>query len=288
MQNSDVISSVGILNNEDLIGALMIMLLLSARINAFLYASPFFSRKSMPRVVKGSLIIVVGIFVIPSVVFNAKEDDFLINYYIILVVKEILLGLVLGVFTWLPIRGLELAGVVMDTQRGATMAQDFDVIFGDTVTPTAQLLAQLFSGYFFASGGMLIVLSILLDSFTIWPPGDGYPSLVTENMTLFVEIAGNMFFTAVVLGLMIFGLLLITDIAIAVIARSAPTLNALAFASPVKSMVMIFALIFYVDVAFPEIYAMFADALTSMKKLFLQQGAEPPEGGFLLRGSIPE
>ncbi|MEL6426668.1 MAG: flagellar biosynthetic protein FliR, partial [Pseudomonadota bacterium] len=60
--------------------------------------------------------------------FQANPD--LTDAFFGLIVKELVIGFLLGVLVWMPSRGVELTGVLLDTQRGGTTAQDYDVIFG--------------------------------------------------------------------------------------------------------------------------------------------------------------
>jgi len=55
--------------------------------------------------------------------------------------------------------------------------------------------------------------------------------------------------------------MLLADIAIALIARSAPTLNALTFGMPVKSGILLIMLVFYIDIAYPTVMDSFSRAL---------------------------
>ena len=60
----------------------------------------------------------------------------------------------------------------------------------------------------------------------------------------------------------------ISDIAVAFIARSAPTLNALTFGMPVKSSILLIMLGFYIEIAYPAVMEGFAGALSLTEKVF--------------------
>ncbi len=180
-------------------------------------------------------------------------------------IQEILLGIFLGILVWLPIRGLEVVGVILDTQRGATTAEDFDIIFNAQTTPTAILLSQIFSGYFFANGGFLIVTWLLMDSMVLWPPGGDIPPIDQVRIMLFLRMAGTILFSALLIALPIAGFMFLGDVGVALIARVAPTLNALAFAMPVKSAILLVLLVFYVEIAFPAVFDTFSGALNTME-----------------------
>jgi type III secretion protein SpaR/YscT/HrcT len=246
----------------------MAVVLIGARVLAFLTVSPFFGRRALSRTVRVGLMLALSILLVPPVFTAFEADPDAANNFVGLLFKEIVIGLVLGVMLWLPVRGLEYAGIFLDTQRGATNGQDFDVIFNDQSTPTGVFLSQMFSGFFFASGGFLLVQMILFDSLAIWPVTEPLPPLDEDAVFLVVRFTGVLFFTAMVFALPISGFMFLADVAIAFVARSAPTLNALVFGMPVKSAILLIMLYLYMDLAFPQLMATFDTTLELMKGMF--------------------
>jgi type III secretion protein T len=127
---------------------------------------------------------------------------------------------------------------------------------------------QIFSGFFFASGGFLLVQMLLFDSVSLWPVTQPLPPLDDDAAFLVMRFAGVLFFTAVVFALPISGFMFLADVAIAFVARSAPTLNALTFGMPVKSAVLLIMLFLYLDLAFPKMMQTFQDTLHLVEALF--------------------
>lgn len=252
--------------NRDLLDFALAFLLSTARLNGFLAISPFFSRRALPRIVRSGVIAAATFPMVPGLAAAISERTGDLAAYPLLIVKELSLGLFLGALTWLPVRGLELAGVVLDTQRGSTQAEDFDVIFSAQTTPTAIFLSQLFAGYFFAAGGFLMVMTMFYQSLSIWHPLDVFPDLTREAMLLFIRFAGMVYVTALLLVLPISGFMLLSDICIAFLARSAQSLNALTFGMPVKSAVLMAMLIFYMNILYPKLLQTLTGALELMKQ----------------------
>jgi type III secretion protein T len=245
--------------------------LVGARVLAFLTVSPFFGRQAMGRTIRIGLMIALSILVVPDVFGQFRDAPSAAGAVVPLLAKEMVIGLVMGMIVWLPVRGIEMAGVLFDTQRGSTTAQDMDVIFNAQTTPTAILLSQLFSGFFFAAGGFLMVQMLLFDSYSIWPAVDLLPPLDREAFWLFGRFAGVLIFTSVVFAMPVSGFMLLADIAIAFVARSAPTLNALTFGMPVKSAVLLIMLGFYIDIAFPAVLDSFGASLDLIAEVFAHE-----------------
>lgn len=82
-----------------------------------------------------------------------------------------------------------------------------------------------------------------------------------------VELTGVLFFSAIVVAIPIAALMMLADIIIAFLARSAPTLNALTFGMPVKSFIMCIMLFFYLDIAYPRLIAQLEGALEQVQRI---------------------
>lgn len=247
---------------EQLHLALMAFLLLMARFSGFFMISPFLSRKAMPRIVRLGIIAIPSLICTPVVAESLHPMDGLAARYILLAVKELMLGYVIGMLTWLPVHGLELAGAIFDTQTGSTQAQDFDSLFGSQITQTAILLSQIFSCYFFSAGGFLIILTLLFDSINLWPPAESLPVISKNAPFLLIRFAAATFFTAIAFTVPICGFTLLVDIAIALLARTTPSLNALTFSPQVKTVIVLLMLGAYLEAAYPKIIDALSENLT--------------------------
>lgn len=233
---------------------LMSIVLISARLLAFIYISPFFSSRAMTRTVRLGMVVAIGLVTTPPIFADLVANQTGAERFVALILKEIVIGLLLGALIWVPVHGIEFAGVLLDTQRGSSMAQDYNVVFSSPqATPTAILLSQIFSGFFFSVGGFLIVLQIIVASVEIWPPAAGLPDFSTRAAPLFIELAGSLLLVGVLFALPISGFMLLADVAIAFLAKLAPTLNALTFGMPAKSAILVIMLLFYVSIAFPMV-----------------------------------
>ncbi len=249
------------LNTHTLDLIIMAGVLVFARFAGFVAASPFFSQKTMKKRIRGGIMMSMAIVCAPTAFFAFLDDSSLRDIYPLLLLKELVIGFFMGVLLWMPVRGLELVGVILDTQRGATNLQMMDPIFSANTTVTAVFLAEIFSGYFFAVGGMILVLTAFIDSFSIWPAVELMPDIDTRNILLFIRITGALFFTAVIIALPVSGLMFVADLTIAFMAKAAPNLNALVMGMPVKTLVMLAVIAFYIEIAFPNIMIIYKNAL---------------------------
>jgi len=249
-----------------LTNVLVSITLIMSRLQAFFYLSPFFNKTSMPRIVRFGIIFSLVIILLPDTYLDISEDENIRKRFLYLVAKEVLIGLVMGLIIWSPIRGLELSGTILDTQRGSMQPIGTDAVFMAQATPTTVLLLQLFSGYFFASGGYGIVQTAIFDSASIWRFVDPAPPLNSQSLIEVLKLAGYLFFSALAFALPISALMLLSDFIIAFIAKTAPTLNALTFGMPVKTGILCFMLFFYIEVAYPKLMISFQYTLQELDR----------------------
>ncbi|MGL6209795.1 MAG: EscT/YscT/HrcT family type III secretion system export apparatus protein [Paracoccaceae bacterium] len=253
---------------EDLELLVMAFTLSAARHLAFMVSSPILNKQTMPRLVRLGFSLSLSILIAPASFVAFQADRNLVAFFLPLLGKELIVGFLLGMIIWMPIRGLELVGVIFDTQRGSGNAGDQDPLFGASTTPTAVLLQQIFAGYFFASGAFLALLLLLVQSTQIWPATAALPLPDQRMIAHFIDMAGALFFVGVVYAIPIAGFMLLADIVIAYLARSAPTLNALVFGMPIKSAIMLIMLVYYVDQAFPALVGHFRMSLEEVARMF--------------------
>ncbi|MFK4064105.1 EscT/YscT/HrcT family type III secretion system export apparatus protein [Brucella anthropi] len=218
-----------------------------ARFLGFFAAIPVFSRRNMSRSARLSLIVGASAIVAPFIIEHSITTPITYGLYFALLVKEGTVGFVLGVILWAPIRSLEFTGALLDTQCGATQGQDYDVSADAQATPFMILFNRIFSTIFFVGGIYLMSLSALFESMIVWRPYQLAPSFLNDMMPIFRDAISGLFLIASIHAIPVAGFLFVTDIIVALIARSAQSLNALTFATPIKMALTIVALMFYLE-----------------------------------------
>ena len=246
-----------------MMAAMEVLALSGVRVAAFFAISPFTGR-GLPASVRGGLVVAIALLLAPVTAAGLKASG---PAGPLLFAKEALLGLVLGLLAWTPVRSLELAGVLLDTQRGATTAEDFNPLYDAQTTPASQFLMQAFSGFFFASGGLLVALGLVLSSLQAWPVAAAAPQLTREGAAIYAATAGQLFLFGLVYAAPILGFMLLADLAIGFIAKQAPQIEALTFGMPVKSLIMLFTMLFSLDLLYPMILAAIGDGETLLRRV---------------------
>ena len=250
------------------LGENIIVLSLSAmRVSIAFLLLPLFSKEGVPAIVRNSMFLSLALLSI-LVQPRAQVDQFSTAMWISLFAKEALIGAVIGLVFGLFLWAFEAAGVVIDMQIGASFALFFDPVVGNEVTLIGAFLSRWASFIFLASGGMLLMTGVLLESFAIWPLVQPVTSLKMASVALFeAEFSRFMNLTIRIAGPIMVVIFLI-DVAMGLINRFAQQFNVFFLSMSIKSMATIVLLIimlpYLVDLLVNELQtqsALFADYL---------------------------
>ena len=104
----------------------------------------------------------------------------------VVLVRELLLGLVLGLGVSVIFGGLLLAGQLIGQMSGMSLAEVFDPSV-DSMPLFSQVLQVFATAIFVAVGGHRLLVQGLLDTFSRMPPGQaGMPDSLVELFSLLV------------------------------------------------------------------------------------------------------
>src|SRR5690606_40522246 len=109
----------------------------------------------------------LGLVLVPMVMPRYAELDLGTVELLLLIVKEVFIGLVLGFLVAIPFWTFEAVGFVVDNQRGASLGAVINPATGNDSSPMGILFNQAFLVFFLVSGGFTLMLTLLYDSFQI-------------------------------------------------------------------------------------------------------------------------
>lgn len=148
---------------------------------------------------------------------------------------EVAFGLFIGTCSSILLSAVEVAGHIVDVEMGFGLANVIDPEFGSSSPLMGTLKYLLVTVLFMMLDGHHLFIQALSESFAILPAGKaGIPAAWAE---IAVSSASRMLLVAVVLSCPIWAAMLITDIALGVVARSVPQLNIFVVGMPVKVLV---------------------------------------------------
>ena len=207
-------------------------LLVFLRVTAILMIVPIFDSRSIPLLFKVGLSFSVSVLLFPmlelsGVVFLDKVLPFGLK-----VIGEIMLGVIIGFSVRLIFAGIQLAGQLAGFQMGFAIVNVMDPITssqGSIISALKNLVAMLI---FLSINAHHWFLRGVVESFRLVPPLEfHFSESLTEQL---MRLAGNMFVIAVKVGAPIIVTLLLTSVALGLVARTVPQMNIFIVAFPIK------------------------------------------------------
>ena len=125
-------------------------------------------------------------------------------------------------------------------QMGLGMAIMNDPVNGMSVAILGRLFLIFSTLLFLSLEGHLVVIDVLIQSFTLWPVGSGLTSASLKGV---VNIFGWMFASALALALPAIVSMLLANISFGVMNRAAPSLNVYALGFPMTMLLGLFSVL---------------------------------------------
>jgi len=206
--------------------------------------SPIFGRKNIPTMMKAGFclvltIIFINVFPPDNLLTNINVID-----YIVLCMKELLMGFILGFITSVFFYITYAAGQLIDMQVGLSIAQLYDPTSNSQIPITGGLLYTILIVYFFTIDGHLMLIKLLYATFGKIPIGHVAFNLLLVNKI--VEAFVLSFTMAFALAMPIITASLLVEVALGVIIKSVPQMNVFVVGMPLKifmGFVMLFLMV---------------------------------------------
>ena len=229
---------------EFTLGHVDFFLLILVRVSGFVYTAPFFSLKNVPMRVKAGIscmlaIILLGILPYQSFNYASNYD------YVFLIVKELLIGLIIGFFANIGYYILSLVGHMIDTEIGFSMVSTLDPITNIQVTITSNLYTYLIMLMMMVTNLHHYFIRAFVDAYEIIPIGNG---IINTNMyQLMVTSITNYFILGLRIVLPVFGAILIVNVILGILAKVAPQMNMFVVGMQLKVFVGLVILYFVIQ-----------------------------------------
>jgi type III secretion protein T len=224
------------------LGGLLLVGLSSARFAfAFLFV-PVFSTQVMPATVRNSIIVTFGLvaYILQT---QFLPRDLSVMDWVMLFFREAAAGTIIGFFFGTIFWGLAAAGELIDAKIGATIGQLVDPFSGQQTSLTAILLSRFSQVIFVAAGGLTLLIGTIMESYVIWPMGQGGLKFDPASIMLFESEFGRMFMLAFLFSSPVLIVLYVVDAALGMLNRFAQQFNVFSLSMPIKSAAGAFILI---------------------------------------------
>ena len=234
------------------------------RIMGFLLAVPVLGTQMVPVRVRLILSVAIALLVAPLLPPMPRVEG-VSPAALLLVVQQILIGVILGFFLQLLFQLFVLMGQMIAMQMGLGFASMIDPSNGVNVAIVSSFYLMFVTMLFVLFDGHLLMLEVLVDSFTVMPVGGrGFSDAALLQL---VHTISWVFSSAMVLALPALTALLITNFAFGIMTRAAPQLNIFALGFPVALMFGLFIIWVSMGSFLDSVEALIREAFMMMRDL---------------------
>ncbi len=208
----------------------MAFLLASLRIVAWLFVAPPFNTRSIPTMAK--VVLSVGLALVVS---GTIADDRLPSTtpeLIFAAVTQVLIGLAMGFVVMLLFSAVSMAGAMIDNFGQFAMVSAYDPLAMNNNSVFGRFYQWLATVLLVVTGGHLIVIGGLLKTFEFLPL-DGTPDISGWQGVMLTAFR-MLLTTSLQIALPLVAVLFIADLALALLTKVAPALNAMSIMFPAK------------------------------------------------------
>ncbi len=213
----------------------LVFFLIFMRIISFMVVSPLFSFKGIPNLIKIGFSLVLSYLLYMALPRNLSLSEKSFITYGFLVVKEVLFGLGLGYVVNLIFISIQMAGQMIDFQIGFSMAIYYDPLTNHNVSLFGNMYYWLGMVLFFAVNGHYYLIYSLAQSFSLVSLDS--MSFTKLNLEAIIDLFSNSFLIAFQIAVPIIVIILLVDVIMGILSRTAPQMNILILELPIKVLV---------------------------------------------------
>ena len=209
------------------------LLLGTARATGFVVLAPPFNNSSIPMAVKGTLALALSLVVFPHL--SADMPAVTAGFLVVTAVTEAVIGAALGFVVQVLFSAVQLAGDLIDVTGGFSLQPAYDPMSLTVNSSIGRLHYLLATTLLFTSGGHLLLVRGFVTSYQGLPLG---AMIDTAQLgQAMIKALAMMFLAAVQIAGPMIAVLLLADVALALLSKAAPALNIFSLGFPVKIMI---------------------------------------------------
>ncbi|GLR45961.1 putative translocation protein y4yN [Mesorhizobium amorphae] len=186
---------------------------------------PVFTRPRISGLIRSGLAVAFGLPCLAHISdgLQVLDPETRLIQVALLGLKEVFVGLLLGIVLGIPLWSLQAAGEIIDTQRGITS----QVASEDPATHSQASATGIFLGItaatiFVASGGLETMISSLYASYLVWPVYQFQPTLTVQGTMALMGLLDQIMRTSLLVAGPVVSFLLLVDISVMIVGRFAP------------------------------------------------------------------
>ena len=208
------------------------LLLGTARAAGFVLLAPPFNSRVIPGAVKGALALALSVLLSTQIAPTLPTPT--AGFLVVTAVTEVIIGAALGFVVQVLFTAVQMAGDILDVAGGFSLQPGYDPMAMTQNSSLGKLHYLLASTLLFTSGGHLLMVKGFATSYQGLPVGGDVPT--DQIASVLITAFSMMFLAALQIAGPMVAVLLLADVALALLSRAAPALNVFTLGFPVKIM----------------------------------------------------
>ncbi len=205
------------------------LIYVTARVTGLMMSAPMWSMTTMPRAVRAAVTVMLAVLLLPAAPsMHLPQQPFDLPLPLAI---EMLIGVTCGLTASVLVQGAAFAGELLGIQMGLSMGAAVMVLPDLPNSELGHLFGLFATVLYLGLDGHLMLLRGLADSLHVLPPGSAID--LANGAGVSSQIVGALFATAISVAAPVLVTLLLTHIAMALLNRAIPQLNALMTSFPI-------------------------------------------------------
>ena len=201
------------------------------RPGAALIAAPIFGAQQVPLPLRIILALTIGIAATGPAGATMPTETLASFAGFLFLAGEVVAGLAMGFAVQIGFSAAFIAGETLSNAMGLGFASMNNPQMGGSTPVLGQFLSIIATLLLLAMDGHLMLISIIVDSYRTLPPGNAFPGFAAIDGL--VQFGGSLFSMGLLIALPVGAALILIQVVMAMLARSAPALNLFAVGLPV-------------------------------------------------------
>ncbi|TFJ94679.1 flagellar biosynthetic protein FliR [Lentibacillus salicampi] len=244
--------------------AVPVFILIFVRIAAFFVTLPLFSYSTIPTPFKIGFTFFLALIMYYTVDAADVPVD---ETYLLLLVKEVMVGLLIGLLAYIILSAVQTAGGFIDFQMGFAIANVIDPQTGAQSPLTGQYFYTIALLFLLSVNGHHLLIDGIYYSYNLIPVETFIPFEDGALAEFVIETFNQMFVIAFQMAIPIVGCLFLVDVALGIIARTVPQLNVFVVGLPLKIFVSFAAILVFLSLYVVLVERLFSTMFTAMRNL---------------------
>lgn len=241
-----------------------IFMLVFVRVLAFFTTVPLFSYRTIPNTFKIGFVFFLTYIIFYTIDLSTVDIE---GLYVILIIKEAIIGLLLGLIAYIIVSTIQIAGGFIDFQMGFAIANVIDPQTGAQSPLTGQYFYIIALLFLLSVNGHHLLIDGMFYSYELIPVDAFIPFRDGALAEYIIQTFNTMFIVAFQIAIPIVGCLFLVDVALGIIARTVPQLNVFVVGLPIKIFVSFVVILFFLTFYMVLVKSLFGTMFETIRGL---------------------